>query len=885
MALAAGTKLGPYEVLAPLGAGGIGEVYRGRDTRLGREVAIKVLSARLSTSEDARQRFEREARAISKLSHPHICALYDVAREGDLECLVMELLDGETLADRLSKGPLPLDEVLRLGAQIASALEAAHGNGIVHRDLKPGNVMLTRSGTKLLDFGLAKALAPDASPEDPSSSPTLTATADLTREGAMLGTPAYMAPEQLEGKKASTASDIFALGLVLFEMLTGRRAFSGPSPASLISAILTSDPPGISSLRPDCPPALDDLIRICLSKDPAKRWRSARDVELQLDTIARRPSTGAAVAEGKRGYGRWVPWVIAAVATVVAAAALVIESRPHRGASAAMLRFSELPPPGGSFVYSFEAPFLTLSPDGSRIAYIATAPEGGPALWTRALDASEPRMLPGTEGVSSTFWAPDSRSLAFFTWRGKLKRIQLGEGTPVPICDVKSATAFSGTWGAEGDILFAGPQGEAIYRVSAAGGPSAALMKPDAARHESRYQFPWFLPDGRSFFFLAQSEDGSRRLMSVEPGQQPRSVMAAASNVQFVDPGYLVFVREGALLGQRFDWRSGRLEGTPFSIVEHVRYFLSTGCGAFTTSRTGTIAYQPQDDVIQPTRFDRTGRRLGSVGTAGKYLNLSVSPESTRALLSRARPDIGTFDIWEIDLARGVETRITSSDETDVDPIWLPGGKSFVYSAVHGAPPHLFRRDLASGIDEKLATGKGGFQMATDVSPDGHTLLFGERKDRAIGSWRIALAGGAEPAPIGHLGVQSTLMRFSPDGRFIAYLSSESGSQDVYVSPFPGPGERTRVSTTGATLLRWNRSRGEILYLSSDRRLMSVAIRTEPTLQVGTPTPLFSLAGTHAWQDFDVTANGQQILALVPESLADEQPLSVIVGWPASIPQ
>jgi serine/threonine protein kinase/Tol biopolymer transport system component len=878
MAMAAGSKIGPYEILAPLGAGGMGEVYRARDTRLGRNVAVKVLAARLATSDDSRQRFEQEARAISKLSHPHICTLYDVAREGDLQCLVMELVEGQTLTDRLAKGPLQLDEALRFGAEIASALDAAHRNGILHRDLKPGNIMLTRSGVKLLDFGLAKAFSPKARPLDSVTAPTVTASPNLTQEGAILGTLSYMAPEQVEGKRTGTPADIFALGVVLFEMLTGRRAFAAASNASLISAILTSDPPPVSSARASSPPALDRLVQTCLQKDPEQRWQSAHDVELQLQAIA--AGGEAKPAAGVRPpSAAWLPWVIAGVSALIAMTTLVSSRSVQPQAAPRTIRLAEPPPATTRFVYNYENTFVALSPDGSQIAYVAMDPEKRKtALWARPLDAPEAHVIPGTENASSIFWSPDGRSLGFFTWDGKMKRVELAGGTSVPICDLGPGNwSASGSWGPDGDILFAArTPGEAIYRVPSSGGTPTALLRPDAARGEKKLGWPLILPDGRAFLYLARAESGDRSLMWMEPGGSPRLVMPLASNVQLIDPGYLVFARAGALLGQGFDGRTGRTTGAPFSIAEHVRYFQSTAYAAFAASRAGTIAYQAGADVLQPTWYDRSGRVLGTVGAPGLYYEISISPDSSRALFSRDRADIGTKHIWEIDLARRVETPVTSATETEITPVWLPDGRRFVYSAVRGAdPPHLFRRDLASGSEEEL-TRSGPFQEATDVSPDGRTLLFVENDARG---WQLPLSMGGKPVALDQPEGNQRLLRFSADGRFIAFLSEKSGSWEAYVAPYPGPGQWTRVSTNGATQLRWNRQGHEILYLTPDMRLMAVPVRTEPALSIGTPAALFTLTGSHPWQDFDVTRDGQRFLALVPQTVADDLPLRVIVGW------
>jgi Tol biopolymer transport system component len=858
----------------------MGEVYRAHDTRLGRDVAIKVLAKRLATSEESRRRFEREARTISRLSHPHICTLFDVVLEGEVSCLVMELLEGRTLADRLSKGPLPLDEVLRCGAEIASALNAAHRKGIVHRDLKPSNVMLTTSGVKLLDFGLAKALAPDVPIGMSSSTPTLS---HVTQEGRVIGTVPYMAPEQLEGKDADARSDIFALGNLLYEMATGRRAFPGDSPASIISAILNKQPEPISSVLPMSPTALDLLVRSCLAKAPEERWESAHDVELQLRAIAedpRRSGANGETARPRRAGG--LPWAVAAAAVVVGGAAFLHSWRPVPAHPATAIRFPLPPPPSSRFSYFYECPFFAISPDGAQLAYVASGPSAVAQLWVRSLNALEARRLPGTEDASSIFWSPDSRSLAFFTWAGKLKRLDLDAAAPVPVCDVHAGNTFAGTWGHGGDILFASAVGDAIYRVASSGGLPAAVVRPDGSRDEARLQWPCFLPDGRSFLFIVQLKDGSRSLVAAEPGRAPQPVMALASNIQYVDPGYIVFAREGALLGERFDWRRKRAIGAPFSIAEHVRYFLSTSYAAFTVSN-GTVAYQDHDDVMRLVWIDRKGHEVGTAGLPAKYLDVSIAQDGKRALFSRARSDLGTFDIWTLDFARNVETRVTSDPDTEIQPLWLNDGRSIVYSAARGAPPRLFRRDLVTGAEQEL-TPRGSFQEATSVSPDGRVLAYADRRDGPFRGWTVPLSDEGQPVPFTSPASDQTQLRFSPDGRFIAFLSYDSGRQEVYVAPFPGPGERTRVSTGGATLVRWSRA-GEILYLSADRRLMSVPARTSPSLVLGSPVALFALTTKGTWTDFDVSPDGQRALAIVPEVVADELPLNVVANWTSEAPK
>ena len=542
------------------------------------------------------------------------------------------------------------------------------------------------------------------------------------------------------------------------------------------------------------------------------------------------------------------------------------------------IRFSLPPPANSAFSYFVEVSFLAVSADGSRLAYVASDPRGGKRIFLRPLSALEARPVPGTEGANSLFFSPDGRSIAFFA-QGKLKRVELSGGAAVSICDVPPGRHLTGTWSSGGDILIAGVTRQAIYRVPAAGGAPAEAIKLDASHGESRASWPWFLPDGKRFLYLLRYLDGRSDLMLAEPGKRPRLVTPMQSAVQYMDPGYLVFAREGALLAQRFDPGSGRLMGEPLSIAESVRYFQSTGSASFAASASGTLAFQSQDDVRRLTWFDRTGRELATVGPPGNYLSVSIAPGGRRVLFDRARPGIGTYDIWSLDLERGTETPVTSEPETEVYAVWLPGERSVAYSAVRATrAPQLFRRDLTTGNEQGLFPGVG-FQIAQDVSPEGSVLLYLEASDRGwFDLWALPLSGNGKPVALLKAPFPMGDARFSPDGRYLAMVTGESGQPEVYVTAYPGPAERIRVSTGGAEGLRWSRDGREIFYVSGDRHMMSVPVKTSPSLELGTPSALFAVNGP-GWAGFDVSPDGKRFLAIVPKIVADELPLNVIVNW------
>jgi serine/threonine protein kinase len=723
----------------------MGVVYKARDTRLDRFVALKTIGGHDGRTTEALQRFEREARAISSLSHPHICALFDVGSADGVEYLVMELLEGQTLASRIASGPMPIDAVLKTGIEIAQALAAAHARGIVHRDLKPGNVMLTASGVKLLDFGLAKSVA-DVTPGHVSDASTAAVPTALTERGTVLGTAAYMAPEQIQGEAAAARSDVFALGVVLYEMVTGRRAFAGSTSVAIAGAILHHDPPSAMSVRSDVPPALDRLVRACLVKNPAARWQTAHDAALELIGISedvRRPPAASPIP-GRRQS--WLPWALAAMA-VFAAGALWLWP-DHAGApQAAPLEIQLVRPPGTTFYLWVEVQTFALSPDGGRLAFIARDQSGTNRIWIRSLTALDAKPVPGTEQARSLFWSPDGRTLAWFA-SDALKKIDPSSGIAIQLCSVEPDVGFVGSWSSTGRILFASVESESIFSVSDAGGPVTAAVEIDHERNEVGLKFPWFLPDGRRFLYTLRLEDGTNRLMLGAEGAPSKVIGVIDSNAQYVSSSsQLVFVVDGTLVSQPFDLAEGKLSGSPTPIVASVDFFLSTGLATFATSPDGTLVYQHEHNRHHLSWVDRDGKESKVVGTPGDYYGLRIASAGRLAMLTRALPATGTYDIWSLDLERGPETRLTSNDRTtEIAPLLLPDQRTLIFSGTLGGPPQLLRKNLETGVDVELLPRSKRFRTGNDVTPDGSLLVYGEQSKTGEQLWTWPLAGTSPPA-------------------------------------------------------------------------------------------------------------------------------------------
>ncbi len=691
MALSPGSRLGPYEILAPLGAGGMGEVYKARDSRLGRDVAIKVLPSAFASEPERLKRFEREARSASALNHPNIVTIYDIGSADSISYIAMELVDGAPLRQMLLRGALPVRRLLQIGIQIADGLAKAHGSGIVHRDLKPENVMVTQDGlAKILDFGLAKLTQPEGIRSEGKQGPTVSGE---TEPGLVLGTAGYMSPEQALGKAVDFRSDQFALGAILYEMATGRRAFHRGSKPETLAAVIREEPESISALNAGIPAPLRWIVERCLAKDPRKRYASTEDLAGDLGTVrdhlAEATSGVALAASGPRR--RWA----------AADCPRRRRSRDRRGEPAAFPHSGRgapchpvLPSRAARWLWRlrlFTGRFADLLPLRRETLAAAT-------LGARGASRGRERTA-----RSLGFWSPDGRSIAFFA-ANKLWRIDLAGGAPVPICDVPDAAGYSGSWGAGGQMLFAGMRGDAIYRVSASGGKPVAIVKADRARGETRVRWPWFLPDGKSFLYHSSREGASGSLM-FSPAEGPaRPLFSMLSRVEYVDPGYLVFVKEGTLLAQRFDARSGVVSGEPFSIADSVDYYLSFGRAAFSTSRSGALAFQTPG--TPPRRrlvwLDRAGRLVETLTPTGEIGGGAVDPDGRRVLFVRTEPKTGTNDLWILDLERNVETRVTSNPAEDLGGIWLPGGKSIVYVAETGWLLQLRRRELDTGREVAL---------------------------------------------------------------------------------------------------------------------------------------------------------------------------------------
>jgi serine/threonine protein kinase len=887
VSLAAGSRLGPYEILSPLGAGGMGEVYRAKDTRLDRTVAIKVLPSHLSSSPESRQRFEREAKTISQLSHPHICALHDVGNQDGVEFLVMEYLEGETLAERLAKGSLPRDQTLRFGIQIGDALDKAHRQGIVHRDLKPGNVMITKSGVKLLDFGLAKALSPARSALELTSLPTQAA--PVTREGTLLGTVQYMAPEQLEGREADARSDIFAFGCVLYEMATGKKSFSGATQASLISSILRDEPQAVSHVQPTAPNALDHVVKTALAKDPDDRWQTAHDVVAQLKWIQEGGSAIGMPAVAPRRNRERLAWVIAGILFAGLAAALVWPLR--RPSPPRTVRFSVAPPQKAEFVTFPEAGSLALSPDGKSLALVAstgggTSPSGKRSLWVRRLDALAATELNGTEGAVSPFWSPDGRFIGYFAG-GKLQKIAATGGPPQAICD--SAAGSAGTWGRDGTILFSEFGGrEGIFRVSAAGGSPAPVIPLDRAHGAQAW--PVFLPDGKHFLIVSGAFGSEKEIRVGSLGsRQTRPILNADSRVAYCPPGYLLFARDGSLLAQPFDARALRATGDPIPISDSVWMFRSTGNAAFAVSGKGDVAYL-SGQRLSPLKWrERTGRETGVAAAPGAFGRPRLSPDGSRIAVQVADPRHGTRDIWIYDAERGLAQRLTEDPLDAVAPIWSPGGDRIVFgSGRREGGVDIYVKPANGAGSEELILKEKGVQLPQDWSPDGSEIVYEDYSPARSPQrqlWLLRLAGKRDRSPLLRTSFPTSQGRYSPDGKWLAFVSEETGRPEVSVVAATGQGAVRRVSASGGSLPRWKRDGKELFYLADNGDLVSVGTQLSGDLRIGSASVLFT--ANPPPRDFDVSPDGRRFLFLeggqgdIPRTVD----LTVISNWTAELPK
>jgi eukaryotic-like serine/threonine-protein kinase len=888
MNLAAGERLGPYEIVSPLGAGGMGEVYRARDTRLDRSVAVKVLASHLTLSTEVRQRFEREARTISSLSHPNICTLYDVGREGETDYLVMELLEGQSLAQRLENGPLPMEEVLRLGIQIADALEKAHASGVIHRDLKPGNVMLTERGVKLLDFGLAKLHTPAAQSGITvlGQLPTQAPSSPLTTEGTLLGTFQYMSPEQLEGREADAASDVFALGAVLYEMATAHKAFSGKSQASLIGAIMHSAPPAVSTLAPLATPAFDRVVSTCLAKDPRDRWQTAHDVRLQLAWIAEGGSllgVPAPVAQQRRNRER-LAWGLAA-ALALATAALGVGFVRRAPAPERLVRFDIAQP---AQLASMGAP--KISPDGRQVAFVGTNPQGKNQIWLRSLEALEARPLLGTEGVTNLvrpFWSPDSKFLAYFSGN-KMMKIPVDGGPPQKIADTP-ITGGDGTWNADGVILFDGSAGDPVRRVDAAGGVPRVELEGVKGEHHYEVGWPQFLPDGKHYLFIAGAgaEADNGVWLAQLDDKKPRRIVDGLSRVEFAPPDSLLFVRESTLVAQRFDPASGKLRGEPVPLAEGLGVS-NIGQADFSASMNGVLAYRAgQGEADELAWLDLKGARVSGDTPLGAGHNPALSADGRWLAVDRL--EAKNQDIWLRDLKRGVSSRLTTDPKDEYAPLFTPDGKSVIFSRDEGADGwSILERSLDTSA-ERVLLPPANTQLAIAITPDGRQLLYALRStsgETAQFDMLVTdLASGGPGKPYAVSPFSEFRGAFSPDGRWLAYQSNESGRPEIYVQGFPEPGRKWQVSTQGGAGPFWTRDGSRLFYIAGDRQMMRVDVKTTPTFDAGIPEALFPapLAMMQARNLFVFAPDEQRILAVATAGTAAATPTTVVLNWSAAL--
>ena len=880
MGISAGTRLGPYEIIAPLGAGGMGEVYRARDARLERTVAIKVLSSHLSDDPDLKQRFEREAKTISQLNHPNICTLYDVGHENSTDYLVMEFLEGESLAERLRRGPLPLKEIIAVGCDIADALDRAHRAGIVHRDLKPGNIMLTKSGTKLLDFGLAKPAVMGASVGS-GSAPLLSAAmtvtspspqySPLTRQGTLVGTVQYMSPEQIQGSEADARSDIFALGAVLYEMATGKRPFDGKSQIKVASAILEDEPQPVSAVLKTSPPGLDRLVHTCLAKSPDERFQSALDVKLELKWLSTAQPGSASTRPRPAG---WVAYT--ALASIAVVAAILLWARFTQTAPRAMQFTAALP---------FSARSMAVAPNGHTFALAAYREEiHKVGLFLYEIGATDAKPIAGTDGATFPFWSPDGRAIGFFA-DGKLKRFDLDSASVRTLCDAPNGRG--GAWSKTGVILFTpiGTLNGGIMSVSDNGGTAVKFNFPSPSNDENTFRWPVFLPDGKHYLFLAGNIRGDSELNklyvgSIDKQSEKRFLTKTIYNGGYAD-GYLFFVRDGAIQAQQLDLSSYQLTGDVVRVFDNVKLQSRIMHAAFAAGGDIVVAQKAGEaSLSRITWYDRSGKIISDSIPPDAYGNLAISPDGKYVVIDKTDTSNDNTDVFIYTLARSSFRRLTFDPAIDAVPIWSPDGGRIAFGSSRGHNFDIYVKPADGSQPERKLELPGGVDMLPlDWSLDGHNLLYLAEPDLWVYSFTDGKSHSFLKANASLNGAQ-----FSPDGKWVAYSSNESGRWEVYVTSFPDARGKWQVSTNGGEQPRWRGDGKEIYFLSPDARLMAASVDTKTEFESGTPTVLFQTdprerVATTEVIIYSVSHDGQRFLVNTNYNNGSAHPISVVLNW------
>ena len=880
------TRLGRYQILSPLGAGGMGEVYLARDPKINRDVAIKVLPAAFSEDSERLRRFEQEAQAAGAINHPNILSIFDVDTHEGSPYVVSELLDGTTLREQLNGNSLSVRKSLDYALQIASGLAAAHAKGIVHRDLKPENLFVSKDGRlKILDFGLAK-LIEQSDDDGHTDAPTRQLN---TEPGAILGTVGYMSPEQVNAQRVDHRSDIFSLGTILYEMLSGKRAFRGASKVETLNAILKEDPPELCQSNSQITPALERVVMHCLEKNPDRRFQSARDVEFALEALSGvtsgRTVTSLPLSEAHRNKRGWLPWIIAAVLLIGLLATLpfaIAYLRRESVQASTAARFFIYPPEKTTF----GGPFA-ISPDGLRVVLRATS-EGKTLLWVREIDSLTAKPLEGTDDAIYPFWSPDSRFIGFFS-AGKLKKIEFSGGPVQTLCDAPDGRG--GTWNRYGVIVFAPSALSSLYQVSASGGVPAPVTKMDSSNKEQAHHFPHFLPDGRHFLYAGRSglNENSWILVGSLDSNETKRLMNFTANTVYVAPGYLVTMRQLTLVAQSFDPDKLELSGDPFPVVEGVDVIPGLRFGLFTISETGVLVYRSgSGGNVDLAWFDRLGKRLGTLGPQGAYNNPSLSPDEKRLAISMIDPMGGlNADIWLIDLASSSRTRLTFDPGAESSPTWKPDGSFIVFHTSRDGPLNLYQKAASGAGSEEPILQSDNSKNPTDWSSDGRFILYQEQNPKTGSDlWVLPISGDQKPFPFLQTNSSEVQGKFSPNGKWIAYTSNESGIYHVYVRSFPSGGQ-WQVSNNGGADPKWRHDSKELFYISPDRKLMAVEVKGDgATFESSVPKTLFEmrirgLPGPRNY--YDVSHDGQRFLVAATPEEAATTPMTVVLNWQSGV--